>query len=157
MHIYDNGAVLKNSKNNTEIKIKVLVADIFELNEDLKAMIVADVDSFNYEFTNDDKTLEYMKAVSDCDVFECEATAMGHNFECVFQDCTIDADYANGSIVRFYLMVENYDNHIIKVDPKSNNDKMNEILNDESIFNVDLENISEQEKQDIEDALAMLK
>lgn len=157
MHIYERGAILRNSKDNTEIKIAVLVADIFELNIDLKAMVVVDVDCFNYGFTNDSESVAYMKAISECDIFECEATAMGHNFSCVFDDCTIDADYANGSIVRFYLMVENYDNHIIKVDPKSNNDKMNEILNDESIFNVDLKNISKQEKQDIEDALAMLK
>ena len=145
MHIYERGAILRNSKDNTEMKIAVLVADIFELNTDLKAMIVVDVDSFNYEFTNDSEAVAYMKAISECDMFECEATAMGHNFSCVFDDCTIEADYANGSIVRFYLEVEDYDSHVIKVDPKSNNDKMKEILDDKSILDVDLNNLSKQE------------
>jgi hypothetical protein len=145
MHIYERGAILRNSKDNTEMKIAVLVADIFELNTDLKAMIVVDVDSFNYEFTNDSEAVAYMKAISECDIFKCEATAMGHNFSCVFDDCTIEADYANGSIVRFYLEVEDYDSHVIKVDPKSNNDKMKEILDDKSILDVDLNNLSKQE------------
>ena len=145
MHIYEKGAILKSSKSDIKIEVSVLVADIFELNTNLKAMVVVDVDSFSYEFTNDSEAVAYMKAISECDMFECEATAMGHNFSCVFDDCTIEADYANGSIVRFYLEVEDYDSHVIKVDPKSNNDKMKEILDDKSILDVDLNNLSKQE------------
>lgn len=157
MHIYENGAILRSSKSDVEIDVMVLVADIFELNTDLKAMVVVDVDRFSYDFTDDSKTLDYMKAISECDIFECDATAMGHNFRCVFEDCTIDTDYGNGSIVRFYLFVEDYDSHKIKVEPESNFDKMKEILNDESLYCTDINDITEQEKKDIDLAIKMLK
>lgn len=127
MHIYERGAILSNSKNDISLELTVLVADIFELNTDLKAMIVADVDYFNYDFTSDDKTLEYMKLVLECDTFECNATALGNNFRCIFKNCIIDADYGNGSIVRFYLEVEDYEHHECRV-TENHHDSMIETM-----------------------------
>lgn len=130
MHIYENGAILRNSKNDVSIKVKVLVADIFELNTNLKAMLVVDVDSFSYKFTSDDRTLEYMNLISECDIFECEAIAMGHNFKCVFEDCIIDADYGNGSVIRFYLLVEDYEHHEIVAESEKDRSDRISILED---------------------------
>lgn len=115
MHIYEKGAVFKSSNSDIEIECSVLVADIFELNTDFKAMIVVDVDEFNYEHTPDDKTLKYMEDLSKCDIFECNATAMGNNFRCNFKNVIVDADYGNGSILRLFVHIEGYEHYECRV------------------------------------------
>lgn len=122
MFIYEKGAILKNSKENKKFQVSVLVADIFELNTDLKAMMVIDIDEYN-------SNIDYMSEISNCDIFECVATAIGNNFSCIFEDIFVEADYCNGSIIRLYLHIENYEHQNCQV-VSNNYDIKNEILND---------------------------
>lgn len=133
MHIFERGAVFKNSESGLEIPCAVLVADIFELNTDMKAMIMIDVDPYHNIFPDDTKTLEYMNSLQTCDIFNCEATAVGNSFRCNFEDITVDADYAQGSIIRVYIKVDDYEHH--ECIPIHNNyDAMVEIMEDESVW-----------------------
>jgi len=120
MFIFQNGASISNE--DYEIKGKVLVADIFERNVDLKAMIVFDADVF--------EEVELMKKVNDCIVFKCVVTSMNTIFDCKFEDVTIDADYCNGSVVRFFIHIEDYENHEIMPETTKERNKRIEILKD---------------------------
>lgn len=120
MFIFENGASISN--DDYEIKGKVLVADIFELNTDLKAMIVFDSDGV--------EEVELMQKVSDCVVFKCVATSMNTIFDCEFEDVTIDADYCNGSVVRFFIHIEDYEHHKITPETKKERNMRIEILRD---------------------------
>jgi len=108
MHIYEKGAILSNSEYS--FNVSVLVTDIFELNTDLKAMMVVDID----DMTNEDE-LSIMSKISECNTFECDATAMGTNFRCKYTDIEIDADYANGSVVRLFMRIDGYEHYECKV------------------------------------------
>lgn len=133
MHIFERGAIFKNSESGLEIPCAVLVADIFELNTDMKAMIVIDVDPNNYGFTDDSKTVEIMNNLSKCDIFNCEVSAVGNTFKCNFEDITVDADYGNGSVIRVYVKVDDYEHHECR--PIYNNyDEMVKIMEDESVW-----------------------
>jgi hypothetical protein len=133
VHIFERGAIFKNSESGLEIQCSVLVADIFELNTDMKAMIMIDVDPNNYGFTDDSKTIEIMNNLQKCDIFNCEVSAVGNSFRCSFEDITIEADYGNGSVIRVYVKVDDYEHHECR--PIHNNyDAMVEIMKDESVW-----------------------
>ena len=120
MYIFEIGASISN--DNYEITGRLLVADIFEKNIDIKAMIVFDADKF--------EDIELMKKVSDCNVFKCVITAMNTIFDCKFENVTIDADYCNGSVVRFFIHIEDYENHEIIPESKKERNNRIEILKD---------------------------
>ena len=133
MHIFETGAIFKDSESGFEVECSVLVADIFELNTDMKAMIVIDVDTNNYDFTNNDKTVEIMNKLQKCDLFECDVSAVGNWFKCKFTAVTVEADYGNGSVIRVYVHVKDYDHHECR--PTVNNyDVMVDIINNEEIW-----------------------
>lgn len=123
MFIFQNGASISN--DDYEIKGKVLVADIFEKNIDLKAMIVFDSVGLD--------EAELMQKVSDCTVFKCIITSMNTIFECKFEDVTIDADYCNGSVVRFFIHIEDYESHEIIAESEKERNKRMTILRDVNI------------------------
>ena len=85
-------------------------------------MIVFDADDL--------EEVELMKKVSDCIVFKCVVTSMNTIFDCKFEDVTIDADYCNGSVVRFFIHIEDYEHHeIIPESEKERKDRI-KILRD---------------------------
>ena len=120
MFIFENGASISNDE--IEIKGKVLVADIFEMNNDLKAMIVFDAEKL--------KNIELMEKADECVNFKCAATAMNTIFDCNFRDITIAVDYCNGSIIRIFMHIEDYEHHDIVPESKKERKMRVEILKD---------------------------
>ena len=103
MHFYEVGASFSNDE--VELKGKILVADVFESNIDLSMVMVFDSDKYC--------DIELMDKISSCNNLKCIATAMGTNFDCNFTNIEINADYCNGSVVRIYVHIEDYESHEI--------------------------------------------
>lgn len=131
MHIFQKGAVFSNSKCDIIVECDVLVADIFELNMDMKAMLMLEVEP-NCEY-DDNYIQERIKDISKCDTFKCSALAAANVFDCTFRDCEIEADYRNYNIARVYIKVDNIDHQECR--PTINNyDQMIEIMNDKEVW-----------------------
>lgn len=130
VHIFPNGAIFSDSKSDIEIKCDVLVADIFELNMDMKAMLMVELcGDTNF---SDKQMQEHIQSISKCDTFECSALAMANVFNCTFRDCEIEVDYYNGNIARVYIKVDDIDHQECR--PIRNNyDQMIEMLSIEDI------------------------
>lgn len=131
MHIFPKGAVFSDSKSDIKVECDVLVADIFELNMNMKAMLMIEIQT-DTDFT-DKQMQEHIQNISKCDTFECSALAAANVFQCTFRDCEIEADYGNGNIARVYIKVDGIDHQECR--PVSNNyDTMIDMLNDEEIW-----------------------
>jgi len=103
MHFYQVGASF--SSDEIELKGKILVADVFEDNIDLSAVMVFDSDKYT--------DVALMNKISNCTNLRCMTTAMGTNFECYFTNIEVSPDYCNGSIVRVYVHIKDYETHEI--------------------------------------------
>ena len=99
-----------------------MVIDVFESNEDLKAMMV--FDSEDYTDT------ELINNINNCNVLECSALAMGTIFDCRFTNVFVEADYCVGSIVRVFIHIENYESQEIIPESKKEKEDRLEILKD---------------------------
>ena len=103
MHFFQCGVVFSNDE--IELKGKILVADVFESNIDLSAIMVFDSDNYS--------DVDLMDKISDCNKLKCSTIAMGTQFDCKFDNIEVEADYCNGSIVRVYVHIKDYENHEI--------------------------------------------
>ncbi len=102
--MYINGKAKLINKNK-KYDATILIADIFDDNNCLKANLMMDIDCYNKK---DNRIIEMQTfdAVSRATTLKCTSIIAGSVYDVSMKDIYIDADYGSGSIVRAYLYIE---------------------------------------------------